>query len=123
VRELVTRLLLRSSPAGAVTGGTGTRDVRATAAFRAVDRVKRVPGRTSVESSGVGRTALCDRRTEVTGVAAWVRESLTTAGRDTAFGAGAGDIMAVRESPPPARWLAVQPTATAATMLAAQDTR
>ena len=66
---------------------------------------------------------LRDRRTEAAGVAAGVRESSTTAGRETAFGAGAGEVMAMRDSPPPARWLAVQPNATAATRLAAQDTR
>src|SRR5687768_8048480 len=111
-----------SSSVGATAGGNATWDVLGNAAWdgsttavRRLLRAGRRAGLPGAESFRARRTA----------AAAGVLESFATACRATAAGSGAGaavvtarrEELAAAES---ARWLAVHPKATAATMLAAQ---
>ena len=109
-----------SSSAGAVTGGSETAGLAVAAICSAV-RPGRLLDRTFVELLRMGRRSAWAGRTEVAAVAVGVRESLATACRETATGAGAA---ATRSAPGwSARRFAVQPNAIAATMLAAHAAR
>ena len=104
-----------SSSGAGNTGGTRAADVSA-ATVRTETAAGGRAARRWVESVRVGRATA--------GVVVGVLASLTTAWRETAAGVTIGVPEAIRAGAPGlVRWLAVQPKATAATMLAAHAAR
>jgi hypothetical protein len=108
-------MLESSNSAGATAGGSETRAVSAVATRLGV-RLERVLRFRWTESFLAGRMSA--------GVAAGVLESFDTACRVTAAGVPASEAGFSGDGPAAsARWFAVQPNATAATMLAAHAAR